>query len=299
MTPRQTNCRWSQGRRGVGHPATATCPNTPERRRLRPRALRARVQRLAAVATEGRASGAVSIELLRVEASPKSAALGRGLADGRLVRGAAPRPLACGRGGGDAELLAPRQRAARRGTVGGMAAAGAPGAERVRAAEVVGALCLATDLGMGLPLEHGLQSTLFAARLGERLGADADTLRQAYYACLLFHSACTTDAHVAAQLFGGNLSEHQAPVVFGSPREAFGGVVRALPSPSSPRPVRALQLVQRLPKAARAFKPHMTAMCEVAEMLARGLGMPDALAGLFAHLTDRWDGKGPLGRASR
>ena len=174
-----------------------------------------------------------------------------------------------------------------------------PCAERVRAAEVVGALCLATDLGMGLPLEHGLQSTLFAARLGERLGADADTLRQAYYACLLFHSACMTDAHVAAQLFGGDLSEHHAPVMFGSPREAFGGVVRALPSPSSPRPVRALELVQRLPKAVRAFKPHMTAMCEVAEMLAGRLGMPDTLAGLFVHMTDRWDGKGPLGRAAR
>jgi hypothetical protein len=32
------------------------------------------------------------------------------------------------------------------------------GAEQVRAAEVIGALCLATDLGMGFPFEHGLQS---------------------------------------------------------------------------------------------------------------------------------------------
>jgi hypothetical protein len=109
-----------------------------------------------------------------------------------------------------------------------------PCAERVRTAEVVGALCLATDLGMGLPLEHGLQSTLFAARLGERLGADADTLRQAYYACLLFHSACMTDAHVAAELFGGELSEHQAPVMFGSPREAFGSSHRHSFEPSIP-----------------------------------------------------------------
>jgi HD-GYP domain-containing protein (c-di-GMP phosphodiesterase class II) len=171
--------------------------------------------------------------------------------------------------------------------------------ERVRAVELVGALCLATDLGMGLPFEHGLQSTLFTARLGKRLGADGDTLRQAYYACLLFHSGCMTDAHVAAQIFGGNLSEHQAPVIFGSPTESFRGVVHALPSPSSPWPARALQLAHRLPKAVRAFKPHMAAMCEVAEMLAGRLGMPDSLAGLFVHLTDRWDGKGPLGRAER
>ena len=164
--------------------------------------------------------------------------------------------------------------------------------------EIVGALCLATDIGMGLPFEHGLQSTLFTTRLAERVGADAETLRQAYYACLLYHSACMTDAHVAAQIFGGDLSEHQTPVMFGTPRQAFGGVRRALPDPASPRPVRALQVAQRLPKAARAFKPHMTAMCEVAEMLASRLGMPDALAGLFVHLTDRWDGKGPLARAA-
>ena len=31
------------------------------------------------------------------------------------------------------------------------------GAEQVRAAEVIGALCLATDLGMGFPFEHGLE----------------------------------------------------------------------------------------------------------------------------------------------
>jgi hypothetical protein len=41
----------------------------------------------------------------------------------------------------------------------------APGGERVRAAEVIAALSLATDLGIGVPLEHGLDSTLVAMRL--------------------------------------------------------------------------------------------------------------------------------------
>ena len=52
------------------------------------------------------------------------------------------------------------------------------GTERVRAAEVIAALSLATDLGIGVPLEHGLQSTLVAMRLGERLGVDPDTASQ-------------------------------------------------------------------------------------------------------------------------
>src|SRR5215204_2639215 len=72
----------------------------------------------------------------------------------------------------------------------GMAQEPSQCAEQVRAAEVIGALCLATDLGMGFPLEHGLQSTLAATRLADRLGVDPATASQAYYACLLSHARC-------------------------------------------------------------------------------------------------------------
>jgi HD-GYP domain-containing protein (c-di-GMP phosphodiesterase class II) len=169
--------------------------------------------------------------------------------------------------------------------------------EQVRAAEVIGALCLGTDLGMGLPFEHGLRSTLVAARLAESLGVDAETASQTYYACLLFHSGCTTDAHVTAEIFGDSLTTHLGPVVYGSRREVLTGIVRALPDPEVAAPARAIQIVRRLPKAAREQRPHLTAMCEVAQMLAEGVGLPSSVHGLLAHLTERWDGKGPLGRA--
>jgi hypothetical protein len=54
------------------------------------------------------------------------------------------------------------------------------GLDRVRTAELIGALSLATDLGIGVPLEHGLHSTLIAMRLGERLGVDHETASQTY-----------------------------------------------------------------------------------------------------------------------
>jgi hypothetical protein len=63
---------------------------------------------------------------------------------------------------------------------------------------VIGALSLATDLGIGVPLEHGLQSTLFAIWLCECLGVDGETASQTYYACLLFYVGCTADAEIAA-----------------------------------------------------------------------------------------------------
>jgi HD-GYP domain-containing protein (c-di-GMP phosphodiesterase class II) len=171
------------------------------------------------------------------------------------------------------------------------------GAEKVRAAEVIGPLCLATDLGMGFPLEHGLHTTLVATRLAARLGVDPATATQTYFACMLAHAGCTTDAHVTAEVFGGSLTTHLNPVVYGSQREVLTGLIRALPEPGSPAPVRALQAARRFPKVARVQRPHFTAMCEVAQMLADGVGLPDSIAGLLAHLTERWDGKGPLKRA--
>jgi HD-GYP domain-containing protein (c-di-GMP phosphodiesterase class II) len=169
--------------------------------------------------------------------------------------------------------------------------------EHVRAAEVIGALCLATDLGMGFPFEHGLQSTLVATRLADRLGVDPATASRTYYACLLSHCGCTTDAHVTAEVFGGSLTTHLNPVVYGSQREVLSGLLRALPEPDRPAPVRAVQIARRLPKAARKQRPHFTAMCEVAQMLADGVGLPRPVPDLLAHLTERWDGKGPLRRA--
>jgi hypothetical protein len=93
-----------------------------------------------------------------------------------------------------------------------------PRAERVRTAEVIAALSQATDLSIGVPLEHGLRSTLFAMRLGERLGVDSETASQTYYACLLFYIGCTAGAELAAELFGDDdaLTTYATPGRFGS-----------------------------------------------------------------------------------
>lgn len=171
--------------------------------------------------------------------------------------------------------------------------------ERVRAAELIAALSLATDLGIGVHLEHGLHSTLIAMRLGQRLGVDAQVASQTYYACLLFHIGCTVDAEIAAETFGDDLAltTHYFPVMFGSRSEVMAGVLRALASPGSPPLLRALQIARGLPKAARQGEPHLAGLCEVAQMLVDRLGLPPSVRMLFAQLTERWDGKGFPGLA--
>jgi HD-GYP domain-containing protein (c-di-GMP phosphodiesterase class II) len=173
--------------------------------------------------------------------------------------------------------------------------------ESVRTAEVIAALSLATDLGMGVPLEHGLQSTLFAMRLAGRLGVDSETASQTYYACLLFYVGCTANADVAAEIFGtdDSLTRYAAPARFGSRAEMVAGFLRAVAPPGSTPLVRARQLARGLPRVAVVFKEHLAAFCEVADMLTERLGLPGPVGPLFSHVAERWDGKGQPGRAKR
>ena len=168
-----------------------------------------------------------------------------------------------------------------------------PELDRVRTAEVIAALSLATDLAVGVPLEHGLEGTLAAMRLCERLGVDADTASETYYACMLLHVGCTADAEVEAEVIGGELHAELLPVLFGSRSEGLRALIRAIADPDRPVPVRLLQTVRRMPAAARSHPQHLVAICEVGQMLGERLGLPPNMQPLFAALTERWDGSGP------
>ncbi len=175
------------------------------------------------------------------------------------------------------------------------AAAAEDGAsDRVRAAEVVATLSLATDLGIGVPLEHGLHSTLVAMRLADKLGVDSETAAQTYYTCLLFYIGCTANADFAAEVFGADdaLTTYSTPVRFGSRAEMTVGMLRAVAPPSAPVYVRGYRLARWLPTLAREFGGIVTAICEVARMLTDRLGLPSAIQHQFAYIGERWDGTG-------
>ena len=150
---------------------------------------------------------------------------------------------------------------------------------------------------MAFPFEHGLDTTLIAMRLADRLGLDRESASQTYYSCLLAHAGCTTEAHTAAEVFGGSMTVSFNPVKYGSTREVVTGLLRALPDPASPPIMRAMQTARRLPKLAVGQRPAIAAICEVAGMLADRLGAPASVPSLLGFVTERWDGRGPLRRA--
>src|SRR5881394_2022113 len=84
------------------------------------------------------------------------------------------------------------------------------GERPIRAAEVVGALSLASDLGTGQPLEHALRTAVLSVRLGELAGASPQELADTYYVALLHASGCTSNGHEASQLFGDDIAHRAA-----------------------------------------------------------------------------------------
>ena len=79
------------------------------------------------------------------------------------------------------------------------------GAGRPRRAELLAALSLAIDLGLGQPLEHMLRSCLIAMKLADLVGADTVERDTAYYGGLLAWIGCHADSQEFAELLGNDI----------------------------------------------------------------------------------------------
>ena len=158
-----------------------------------------------------------------------------------------------------------------------------PGQAEVRCAELIASLCLATDLGMGLPFEHGLQSTLFAMRLAERVGVDTETAIQTFYGASCSMSAAPPTPRSSAELFDdGALVTHFAPVMFGSRLQTMAGICAALAG-SGTDPQRALRVAQRLPRAVRTSPSRRGACARSRRCSPTDSALPRSVRDLFVH----------------
>jgi len=138
----------------------------------------------------------------------------------------------------------------------------------IRAAELIGALSLATDLGTGQPLEHALRTAVLAVRLGELAGASPKELVDTYYVALLHASGCTSNGHEATLLFGEDI-EHRAAFFLIDPADPAQVLAfyRTHVGPGRPPEVRERMIEAALADPARA-RESFAAMCEVAQRFA-------------------------------
>lgn len=159
-------------------------------------------------------------------------------------------------------------------------------------AELLAALSVAVDLGLGQPAEHMLRSAVIATRVADRLGLSRADRDCAYYATLIMWIGCHADSHEYAQWFGDDIAvRHDSYLVdwSGLPYMRFlmGNVAKGRPLLNRINAMAALVANAR-GHIARMIHSH----CASASLLAERLGVDDGVREVLAYTFERFDGGG-------
>ncbi|HSK06329.1 MAG TPA: HD domain-containing phosphohydrolase [Acidimicrobiia bacterium] len=174
----------------------------------------------------------------------------------------------------------------------------AQAAVKLGVVELLASVSLATDLGTGQPMGHGLSTSLLAMSLAREMGADSTRLRHVQQVALIRFLGCTSDAADTARMAG----DDELSFMAGFAPSHMGGSVETLRAMVGNvglghRPLRRARLVAAALAAAGADTKGLAAHCEVGAMLAGRLGLSDQVIDALRHAYERWDGKGPYGLA--
>jgi HD-GYP domain-containing protein (c-di-GMP phosphodiesterase class II) len=164
--------------------------------------------------------------------------------------------------------------------------------DRVRLAEVVAALSLATDLGLGQPQEHIIRQTVIAMRVAELEGLSDEELAAIFYVSLLAWVGCLADAHEMGKWFGDDMAVRADSYLVdltGLPMMRF--MISHVASGSSP--VRRLTMIGRLlAGGSKEVERSVAAHCETSGDLSLRLGLGVEVRDPLQQAFERWDGKG-------
>lgn len=165
-------------------------------------------------------------------------------------------------------------------------------AELPRRAELLAALSVAIDLGLGQPAEHMLRSALIATRLADRLGLSPAQRNCVYYTTLILWIGCHADSHEYAGWFGDDIAVRRDSYLLdwsGLPYLWFlmSNVGRGQP------------LMHRLSVMTTLFtnaRGHLSQLihshCTSAALLADRIGLGPDVQSALAFAFERYDGGG-------
>jgi HD-GYP domain-containing protein (c-di-GMP phosphodiesterase class II) len=161
----------------------------------------------------------------------------------------------------------------------------------LRLADLLAALSVATDLGMGQEPEKAVRTCLVATELARAMELPDPDVRDVFYTALLKHLGCTAPSHETAWLLGDDLavSPRTERTDVGSRRELLALTAAAGRGTGAHR---LRYLVRTLAAGKEGGRTISRAVCEVGALMAERLRLGDGVrAGLF-HSLERWDGRG-------
>ena len=171
----------------------------------------------------------------------------------------------------------------------------APG-DRPRLLELLAALSVATDLGMGQPAETALRSSVLAMGLARALELPDDDVRTAGVGTLLRHIGYTVTAAAEARLYGDELESRRAaqPADFGDRREMLALTLASTRGTGARRPWRAARTIV---EGRRRGRDIVLSVCDAASVLASRLRLGPRVEATCRSSSS--DGTAPVLWASR
>ncbi|KUI48642.1 LuxR family transcriptional regulator [Mycobacterium sp. GA-1199] len=173
-----------------------------------------------------------------------------------------------------------------------MTGARTPSQELPTRAEVLAALSVAVDLGLGQPAEHMLRSALIAIRLADRLNLTAQQRDCIYYTTLIMWIGCHADSHEYARWFGDDIAVRRSSYLVdwsGLPYQRF-----LLTNVG-----RGESLLTRLRTVATLYanaRGHISQLihshCTSAGLLAERIGLDTDVQRALRYTFERYDGGG-------
>jgi HD-GYP domain-containing protein (c-di-GMP phosphodiesterase class II) len=162
-------------------------------------------------------------------------------------------------------------------------------------AELVSTLSIASDLGMGRPMERVLRQTVIAMRLADVAGVDPAVRAATYYTSLLTWVGCATDTSELTHLFGEEeglyADSHDGDLT----PMAMGLFVARHLGRGGPALRRVGMVGRFLATAGRSVQKVMEAHCLATGDFASRLGLGDDVRTPLLQAFERWDGKGVPG----
>ena len=177
-------------------------------------------------------------------------------------------------------------------------------ADRFDLSEVLGAISVASDLGIGAPAETGIGAALLAGRLGKRLELSDEECAELFYASLLRFIGCSVGIPEAHHLSLGDPSGFQRGLAMSdlaSPEEIVARLDQTMAT-AAPRADRraAFQAIVQAADEVETVKALTRPHCELGAQLAADMGLPPIVVEALSQVYERWDGHGaPAGIEGR
>jgi HD-GYP domain-containing protein (c-di-GMP phosphodiesterase class II) len=160
----------------------------------------------------------------------------------------------------------------------------------LRLADLLAALSVTTDLGMGSEPEKAVRSCLLATVLARASGLPDPQVSDVYYTALIQHVGCTAPSHEVTHLFGDDVSVNR--VAERSDETQLSESLALLRLVGKGTGARRVQHVARVVAGGKEGNSTiLRSVCEVATRMAERLRLGAGVWGGVHHGLEGWDGR--------